>query len=98
MWVDKAVREASMRLLILSLVVSTAAIFAETQPLSAQSPSSYPWCARQAGKDFDTTSCYFTSYQQCMTTVSGIGGYCNRSPGSQAYGGDYGRRGRSWQY
>ena len=58
-----------MRLLILSLVVSTAAIFAETQPLSAQ-----------AGKDFDTTSCYFTSYQQCMATISGSGGWCYQSP------------------
>src|SRR5215475_9679866 len=80
MWVDKAVREASMRLLILSLIVTAAALFAETQSLSAQSPYSYPWCSRQAGKDFDTTSCYFTSYQQCMATISGIGGWCYQSP------------------
>jgi len=41
------------------------------------------------GKDGSTTSCYFSSYQQCMTTISGIGGYCYQSPyyrGGPAYG------------
>src|SRR5215470_7784349 len=32
------------------------------------------------GRQPATTSCYFTSYQQCMTTISGIGGYCYQSP------------------
>jgi Protein of unknown function (DUF3551) len=25
-------------------------------------------------------SCYYASYAQCMQTISGIGGYCIRSP------------------
>jgi len=36
----------------------------------------YPWCAIYA-KDGDT-HCFFTSYEQCMATVSGIGGFCQR--------------------
>jgi hypothetical protein len=34
----------------------------------------YPWCAIYA-KDGDS-HCFFTSYEQCMATVSGIGGFC----------------------
>lgn len=36
----------------------------------------YPWCAyyRSGG-----TNCGFASFDQCMTTVSGIHGYCARN-------------------
>jgi hypothetical protein len=56
-----------------------AAALLVVQTASAQSPTSYPWCARYY-KEGSPTSCYFTSYQQCMTTLSGIGGYCYESP------------------
>jgi hypothetical protein len=69
-----------MRLLILSLVLANSALMSTTDPVSAQSPYSYPWCSRQTTRESSTTSCYFTSQQQCMTTISGIGGYCYRSP------------------
>jgi hypothetical protein len=69
-----------MRSQMLSLVLISAALMGSTELASAQSPYSYPWCSRQATKDGATTSCYFTSYQQCMTTISGIGGYCYQSP------------------
>jgi Protein of unknown function (DUF3551) len=67
-----------MRLPILpiSLVVGVLAAV----PAAAQSPTSYPWCARTAKMDSGGTSCYFTSYRQCMTTLSGLGGYCFESP------------------
>jgi hypothetical protein len=67
-----------MRPTILSLFLVAAAVSGEAA--SAQSPTSYPWCARIYQKDGAGTSCYFTSYQQCMTTLSGIGGYCYQSP------------------
>jgi hypothetical protein len=69
-----------MRLPILYVVLITAALTAGMAPAAAQSPSSYPWCARIPKTDGDATSCYFTSYRQCMTTLSGIGGYCYQSP------------------
>jgi hypothetical protein len=69
-----------MRSHMLSLILVFAALIGLTDLASAQSPYSYPWCSRQNMKDGGTTSCYFTSYQQCMTTVSGIGGYCYESP------------------
>ncbi len=45
--------------------------------VAAAAPSEaqdYPWCALYA-KDGDT-HCFFMSYEQCMATVSGIGGFC----------------------
>jgi hypothetical protein len=69
-----------MRLPILCIVLITAVLTADMVPAAAQSPTSYPWCARIPKTDGDATSCYFTSYRQCMTTLSGIGGYCCQSP------------------
>ena len=56
-----------------------AAIIFANAPAAAQSAYSYPWCARYPAR-LGAMSCYFASYQQCMTTLSGIGGYCFQSP------------------
>jgi hypothetical protein len=69
-----------MRLPILSFFLIAVGLAADIVPATAQSPTSYPWCARIPKTDGDATSCYFTSYRQCMTTLSGIGGYCYQSP------------------
>jgi Protein of unknown function (DUF3551) len=69
-----------MRSRMFSLALVSATLILATQFASAQSPYSYPWCSRQVARGSGTTSCYFTSYQQCMTTISGIGGYCYQSP------------------
>jgi len=42
----------------------------------------YPWCAIYA-KDGDS-HCFFTSYEQCMATVSGIGGFCQHIASARA--------------
>ena len=36
----------------------------------------YPWCARYNGW---TIVCSFTSFAQCMATVSGVGGVCQQN-------------------
>jgi hypothetical protein len=64
---------------IIALVVIAAASLGETQPSNAQSAYSYPWCAISGGKDAGSITCYYTSWQQCMTT-QGIGGNCIESP------------------
>lgn len=68
-----------MRPPILLLFLVAAALLGDIQAASAQSAYSYPWCSRYF-KRGGATSCYYTSYAQCMTTVSGIGGYCYQSP------------------
>jgi hypothetical protein len=70
-----------MRSKLFSLALISAALMEVTGTASAQSPYSYPWCSRQSGGKSDTTTCYFTSYAQCMTTISGIGGWCYQNPG-----------------
>jgi uncharacterized protein DUF3551 len=39
----------------------------------------YPWCA-QYGIRGGARNCGFVTYQQCMATISGLGGYCERNP------------------
>ncbi len=36
----------------------------------------YPWCAVYGGRGGGGTNCGFSTWQQCMATVSGIGGLC----------------------
>ena len=47
----------------------------------------YPWCAQYGWKG--GRNCGFSTYQQCMATVSGIGGSCERN---QFYQGRRSRR------
>jgi hypothetical protein len=56
-----------------------AALLAQTVPGHAQSAYSYPWCALYGDRS-GAQSCYFETRQQCMETLSGIGGTCIRSP------------------
>jgi hypothetical protein len=68
-----------MRSPIPSLFLIVGALLGEIQAASAQSPTSYPWCAKYY-LDGYPTACYFTSYQQCRASTSGIGGLCYQSP------------------
>jgi hypothetical protein len=69
------------RLPIIALFVVIAAFLGETQSSNAQSPYSYPWCSL-GGTSFGSNalSCYYTSWEQCRTTMFGIGGNCIASP------------------
>jgi hypothetical protein len=70
-----------MHLPILWLFLIVVVLLGKIQAASAQSPTSYPWCARYFGGAIPgATSCYFDSYEQRMTTLAGIGGYCYISP------------------
>ena len=65
-----------MRLPILTMLFIAATLPSETTA-SAQSAGSYPWCAIYYRMDAGgTPSCYFDTRQQCMETISGIGGLC----------------------
>lgn len=39
----------------------------------------YPWCAQYSGRGGGGRNCGFSTYSQCMATVSGIGGFCERN-------------------
>jgi hypothetical protein len=62
-----------MRFLLLALVA--AAVF--STPAKAQN---YPWCAQYSGRALGgAMNCGFVSFEQCMATVTGIGGFCIRN-------------------
>jgi hypothetical protein len=64
-----------MRLPIPAMLFIAATLLSETA--SAQSARSYPWCAIYYTIDSNgTPSCSFDTRQQCMETISGIGGFC----------------------
>jgi Protein of unknown function (DUF3551) len=69
-----------MRLPMLSIALVATALAAEMAPAAVQSPTSYPWCARIPKTDGDATACYFASYRQCMTTLSGTAATVTTAP------------------
>jgi hypothetical protein len=66
-----------MRLPTLSLLIS-AVLFAQMPVASAQSPTSYPWCSRSDGDNYNI--CYFKSKEQCQVTTSGVSALCFANP------------------
>ena len=56
--------------LLLGAVLSVAVSIGT--PAHAQN---YPWCAFYTGP-FQASNCGFATYQQCLATISGVGGYC----------------------
>jgi hypothetical protein len=61
-------------LLVLVILVGTGSLasYAEAQ--------NYPWCAYYSGgHGGGGTNCGFTTFEQCLATVSGIGGFCDRN-------------------
>jgi hypothetical protein len=65
-----------MRVLLFVLGILAAAITVNT-PAAAQN---YPWCALYSGGGVGGgRNCGFTTFEQCLATVSGIGGSCLRN-------------------
>jgi hypothetical protein len=57
-------------LFLLSAAVATAGIGTRAEA------QNYPWCAIYSGDMGGSENCGFTTFQQCMDDVSGIGGFC----------------------
>ncbi len=65
-----------MRSFLFALGICAATVMTGTQA-EAQN---YPWCAfLTMGDDGGATNCGFVSYEQCMATVRGMGGFCERN-------------------
>ncbi len=65
-------QEAAMRpsFILLTILGGSAAL---GTPAAAQN---YPWCAQYSGDMGGAMNCGFSTYPQCMATVSGVGGFC----------------------
>jgi uncharacterized protein DUF3551 len=60
----------------IAIALAAAAGFAAAAPAHA---IEYPWCAQYGRFGDGGRNCGFVSYGQCMATVSGIGGFCERN-------------------
>lgn len=82
-----------MRMAIVAAVLGAVFLLSDARPSRAE--VFYPWCAHYGliGSGGGSGTCGFTSYRQCMATVSGTGGYCARNPFYQR-GGYYEERPR----
>jgi Protein of unknown function (DUF3551) len=84
-------------LFVLAILVGTAAIGTRAEA------QNYPWCANYSdGEGGGGTNCGFTTFEQCLATVSGIGGFCDRNtqyqPPAGAPGPRYRRRHRHYRH
>jgi hypothetical protein len=67
--------ESTMRIsAFVALILMTAAAFA---PRPAVADYNLPWCANYY--DSNVVACSFTSFAQCMASVSGVGGHCTQN-------------------
>ena len=62
-----------MRLATIVVALVGPALFA---PSAARANIEYPWCAVYGGRAGGASNCGFSTWDQCMATVSGIGGFC----------------------
>jgi hypothetical protein len=59
--------------IVLGAVIAAAAWAAAGTRAEAQN---YPWCAQYSGDFGGAENCGFVSFDQCMDTVRGMGGFC----------------------
>ena len=80
-----------MRRMLFVLTAGMVALLGDPRPSAAR--EWYPWCAQTADQRA-IIDCSFTTFEQCRTTLSGIGGSCVqnvRPPPAEP------RRDRRWQ-
>jgi len=79
-----------MRHALICVLLALVALAVERSPATAQNAA---WCAYYKGGA--GTSCGFATFQQCMASVSGVGGTCNLNPSAgRSYQGGVPVRGR----
>jgi hypothetical protein len=69
-------RLRSLMLAALIVPATLASASAQGQPFPYDP---YPWCAVYGGRSGGGSNCGFSTWQHCMATVSGIGGFCERN-------------------
>jgi hypothetical protein len=70
---ESSLLEVSVRF-VLPLLIFAAGTLATVSAAQAQN---YPWCANFA--DGAGVNCGFSTYEQCMATSQGSGGYCTKN-------------------
>jgi len=63
-----------MRVILFALATLVVTLVCDPRPSVAER-AWYPWCAQFADLS-GKTSCLFSTFEQCLATVSGVGGSC----------------------
>jgi Protein of unknown function (DUF3551) len=79
-------------LLFVTTLIAAAGAF--TSGAQAQN---YPWCAVYGGRGGGGQNCGFSTFEQCMATLSGMGGFCNRNTQYVPPPGPHGGRWRRYE-
>ena len=66
-----------MRKIVFTLVALAFAMLADSGAGQAQTYYDYPWCAAYNSR---TKNCGFMTFEQCLATIRGIGGFCQPNP------------------
>jgi hypothetical protein len=69
----QASQEADMRRLLMAITVATVLTGSRAEA------QNYPWCAQYSGTMGGAMNCGFTSFEQCLADVRGIGGFCQQN-------------------
>jgi Protein of unknown function (DUF3551) len=83
---QSASERLDMRRTLTALALCALGFAAGSEPASAE--ITYPWCAQYSGGGDGpggARNCGFWTYQQCMATVSGNGGYCEANAADIVY-------------
>jgi Protein of unknown function (DUF3551) len=76
---------SSVSKLIFGTAIAAIGVFAAVvcfeKPAAAQN---YAWCAYYDFGQDGATNCGFSTFQQCLATVSGVGGSCGPNPQYQS--------------
>jgi hypothetical protein len=67
-----------IRMIMLATLALSSTVLVQG-PASALPYDPYPWCAVYGGRFGGASNCGFSTWNQCMATVSGIGGFCQRN-------------------
>src|SRR5262245_59948220 len=70
-------RESAMKSSLYIFAIFAGGLLAAQTPVSALPDDPYPWCAQYADDGGGGTNCGFRTFDQCRSTVSGLGGGTN---------------------
>jgi hypothetical protein len=68
------VQEEIMRIAVLAAALIGAGFVLYGMPQAKADP--YRWCAIYGGESGGGSNCGFITWEQCRTTISGMGGFC----------------------
>jgi Protein of unknown function (DUF3551) len=65
---------------ISSILFTLAVVTAATAVMPGAQADPYKWCAQYGGgRGGGARNCGFVSFEQCMQTIRGMGGFCERN-------------------